>query len=87
MTLQDEISAAKLCERIGQILAILIDESDGRNHADAPESDNQMFTEDAANLSPGGRVSTTPIKTDEYNLWAVLHDEQDSVNIKPNLLS
>ena len=87
MTLQDEISAAKLCERIGQILAILLDESDGRNHTDAPKSDNQMLTEDAANLSPGDRVSTTPIKTDEYNLWAVLHDEQDSVNIKPNLLS
>ena len=87
MTLQDEISAAKLCERIGQILAILLDESDRRNHTDAPKSDNQMLTEDAANLSPGDRVSTTPIKTDEYNLWAVLHDEQDSVNIKPNLLS
>ena len=77
MELQDEISAAKLRARIGQTLEILIDESDGEqavghSYANAPESDSQVFLENAANLSPGDMVSARIIEADEYNLWAEL---------------
>jgi len=79
MELQQEINAAKLHRRIGQTLAILIDESDGEqavghSYAEAPESDSQIFLEDAADLSPGDMVSATIIEADEHNLWAELTD-------------
>ncbi len=79
MDLQDKISADKLRARIGQTLAILIDESDGEqavghSYANAPESDNQVFLENAADLSPGDMINATIIETDEYNLWAELTD-------------
>ena len=79
LELQQEISAAKLHGRIGQTLAILIDESDGEqavghSYAEAPESDSQIFLEDAADLSPGDMVSATIIEADEFNLWAELTD-------------
>ncbi len=79
MDLQDKISAEKLRDRIGQTLEILIDESDGEqavghSYANAPESDNQVFLEDAADLSPGDMVSAKIIEADEHNLWAELTD-------------
>ena len=79
LELQQEISAAKLHGRIGQTLAILIDESDGEqavghSYAEPPESDSQIFLEDAADLSPGDMVNATIIEADEYNLWAELTD-------------
>ncbi len=75
MALQAEISAAKLRRRIGQTLAILIDESDGeqavgRSYADAPEIDGQVFLEDAPGLAPGDVVRATIVEAGEHDLWA-----------------
>jgi len=77
MELQAEISTAKLRQRIGQTLEILIDESDGeqaigRSFADAPEIDGQVFLEDAPGLKPGDRVKATIIEAGGHDLWGEL---------------
>ena len=75
MTLQQEISTAKLQQKIGRKIQILIDEVDaegaiGRSHADAPEIDGKVFLDGAHDLNPGDMVEAVVIEANEYDLWA-----------------
>jgi ribosomal protein S12 methylthiotransferase len=75
MALQQEISAAKLQNKIGKTIEILIDEVDasgavGRSSADAPEIDGRVFLEGATGLQAGDLVEAEVTDADEYDLWA-----------------
>ena len=73
MALQQEISAAKLQEKIGRRIAVLIDEAGpdgaiGRSAADAPEIDGQVHLPDAGDLAPGDLVEVEVVAADDYDL-------------------
>jgi ribosomal protein S12 methylthiotransferase len=75
MEKQAEISAAKLQQKIGKRLTVLIDEIDeqgavGRSYADAPEIDGLVYIDDHAGLSVGDFVDVEVTDADEYDLWA-----------------
>jgi ribosomal protein S12 methylthiotransferase len=75
MSLQQNISATKLQQKIGRTIAILIDEVDedgaiGRSSADAPEIDGRVYLEGATDLRPGDFVEAEVTAADEYDLWA-----------------
>jgi ribosomal protein S12 methylthiotransferase len=75
MAVQQEISAAKLRDRVGTTIEILVDEVDdegaiGRSRADAPEIDGRVFMDGATGLQPGDFVEATVSGSDEYDLWA-----------------
>ena len=74
MALQQDISAAKLQQRIGKTIEILIDEVDadgavGRSSADAPEIDGKVFLDGATDLHPGDFVEAEVTAADEYDVW------------------
>ncbi len=76
METQQRISAAKLQERIGQQLEVLIDEVDdegaiGRSYADAPEIDGKVYLDGITDLQPGDALLVDIVGADEYDLWAV----------------
>ncbi|TDG15005.1 30S ribosomal protein S12 methylthiotransferase RimO [Seongchinamella unica] len=75
MALQQEISSARLQQKVGRDIEILIDEVDsdgaiGRSPADAPEIDGKVFLDGATGLKPGDLVKATVTGADEYDLWA-----------------
>jgi ribosomal protein S12 methylthiotransferase len=75
MALQQDISSAKLQNKIGKTIEILIDQVDedgavGRSSADAPEIDGKVFLDGATGLSPGDIVEAQVTDADEYDLWA-----------------
>lgn len=79
MAAQAEISAAKLQEKVGRTLEVLVDEAqdeDGfvtaRSYADAPEIDGQVHVEGPGSeaLKPGDRVEVKIREADEYDLYA-----------------
>ena len=74
MQTQERISTARLQNKIGQTLEILIDEIEdrcaiGRSYADAPEIDGNVFL-DAADLQPGDMVKAMVQHSDAHDLWA-----------------
>ena len=74
MQLQQQISAAKLQNKIGSTQRVLIDEitdfgAIGRTYADAPEIDGQVHIETDLALNPGDMVSMRIAGADEYDLW------------------
>ncbi|MCJ9430703.1 30S ribosomal protein S12 methylthiotransferase RimO [Kordiimonas marina] len=84
MAVQQEISAAKLQERVGMEMAVLIDEvtdegAIGRTYADAPEIDGQVHIDGATELSPGDMVMALITESDDYDLKGelVLEDGED----------
>lgn len=75
MALQQEISAAKLQQKIGATIEILIDEVDaegavGRSSADAPEIDGKVYLDGVQGLAPGDFVEAEVLSADDYDLWA-----------------
>jgi len=73
MLLQAEISRAKLAERVGQRLIVLVDEADddrcvARSHADAPEIDGTVIIPGAWDLSPGDFVAVKIVDSSEHDL-------------------
>lgn len=75
MEVQQRISAAKLQQRIGQELEVLIDVVDdegaiGRCYADAPEIDGKVYLDGITDLVPGDALMVTVVGADEYDLWA-----------------
>ena len=75
MALQQEISSAKLQDKIGKTVEILIDTVDeqgavGRSSADAPEIDGKVYLDGATGLNPGDFVEAEVSDADEYDLWA-----------------
>jgi len=77
MELQQQISSARLQEKIGREIAVLIDEVDeqgavGRSPADAPEIDGLVYLNGETGLKPGDLVHAKVEQADEYDLWASL---------------
>ncbi|MET1254066.1 30S ribosomal protein S12 methylthiotransferase RimO [Aliikangiella maris] len=76
MTVQAEISAHKLTQKIGNEYQVIIDEvtSDGaigRTYADAPEIDGVVHLTDEFEVEPGDKVWVQIIHSDEHDLWGV----------------
>lgn len=74
MQTQQRISAARLQQKIGRTLEVLIDDVDeegaiGRTYADAPEIDGVVYLNEEFKVSVGERVSVKIEHADEYDLW------------------
>ena len=76
MQLQQEISSARLQQKIGKTLAVIVDEIDeegiiGRSMADAPEIDGVVYVDNLSEMAvKGGDVILVKIhQADEYDLW------------------
>ena len=76
MQLQQEISAERLKQKIGQTLDVIVDEIDdegiiGRTKADAPEVDGLVYIENLSGTSVkvGEFTKVTITHSDEYDLW------------------
>jgi ribosomal protein S12 methylthiotransferase len=75
MAHQQAISAARLAQKIGREIEVLVDEIDdegpiGRSEADAPEIDGLVYLEAERALTPGEVVRARVTHADEYDLWA-----------------
>ncbi len=75
MATQQAISAARLQQKIGSQVEILIDEVDaegaiGRSAADAPEIDGRVFLDGVTGLRPGDALVAEITDADDYDLWA-----------------
>ena len=75
MELQARISTARLREKIGRTLDILVDEVDtegaiGRCSADAPEIDGVVYLNGEMRCRPGDLVRAKVFQSDEHDLWA-----------------
>ena len=76
MQLQQEISADRLKQKIGQTLDVIVDEIDdegiiGRTKADAPEVDGLVYIENLSGtpVKVGEFIKVTITHSDEYDLW------------------
>ena len=76
MELQQEISAERLKQKIGQTLDVIVDEIDdegiiGRTKADAPEVDGLVYIENLSGtpVKVGEVIKVTITHSDEYDLW------------------
>lgn len=77
MAHQQAISTARLQQKIGKTLQVIIDEVDeegpiGRSMADAPEIDGNVYLDTDEDLKPGDIVTVVVTDADEYDLWAQL---------------
>jgi ribosomal protein S12 methylthiotransferase len=75
MEAAQRISSAKMAQKIGKKIDVLIDEVDedgaiGRSMADAPEIDGAVYLNEATHLKPGQIVRAVVDEADEYDLWA-----------------
>lgn len=78
MTLQQDISAQKLQEKVGKTLMVLVDEIDEeegiaicRSYADAPEIDGHVYVDDiTAQVKVGQFLTVTIDDASEYDLFA-----------------
>ncbi|PVZ20716.1 MULTISPECIES: 30S ribosomal protein S12 methylthiotransferase RimO [unclassified Pseudomonas] len=75
MAHQQAISAARLQQRVGREIEVLIDEVDdqgaiGRSFFDAPEIDGNVYVDSDQPLKPGDKVRCRITEADEYDLWA-----------------
>lgn len=76
MQLQQEISAERLKQKIGQTLDVIVDEIDdegiiGRTKADAPEVDGLVYIGNLSGVpvKVGEFIKVTITHSDEYDLW------------------
>jgi ribosomal protein S12 methylthiotransferase len=81
METQKAISAARLQEKVGMVLGVLIDEVDedgaiGRSYADAPEIDGSVFLNGETGLKPGDMVDVLIENADEYDLWGSVERDE-----------
>jgi len=77
MTVQAEISAAKLQRKVGRTLKVLVDEASAggavaRSAADAPEIDGSVLIADGQSLKPGQFVEVMVESASEHDLIARL---------------
>lgn len=75
MEVQQQISARRLQDKVGQTLEVLVDAVDdegtvGRSWADAPEIDGQVYF-DGRGAGPGERVKVRIEEADEYDLYGI----------------
>ena len=84
METQQRISSARLQSRIGQQMAVLIDDVDeqgaiGRSYADAPEIDGKVYLDGFTDVAPGEMILVEITGADEYDLWAEpVYEEDDT---------
>lgn len=76
MSVQQEVSAARLSRKVGQMIDVIVDEVDeegaiARSKADAPEIDGCVFLNGDTEVKPGDIVSVKVEHADEYDLWAI----------------
>ncbi len=76
---QQAISSAKLKQRIGQTLQVLVEEADehgwvGRSYADAPEIDGLVYIQSEQPLAAGDFVNVLIQDSDEYDLYGVIDE-------------
>ena len=81
MAAQQRISASILQRWVGRQLDVLIDGVDeegavGRTYADAPEIDGAVILEGEDGLSAGDMVRVRITKSDEYDLWGEVVEEE-----------
>ena len=74
---QAKISSAKLAAKVGQTIAVMIDEVDqegciARSKADAPEIDGLVYLNGVEGLNAGQIVQAKVTHSDEHDLWAEL---------------
>ncbi|MGR3723247.1 30S ribosomal protein S12 methylthiotransferase RimO [Abyssibius alkaniclasticus] len=78
MEKSQEISAARLARKLGQVLDVIVDEVDSegatcRTKADAPEIDGNLFIDDGfEGLAPGDIVQVMVDEAGDYDLWGSL---------------
>jgi ribosomal protein S12 methylthiotransferase len=77
MQAQQVISTAKLKQRIGQTMQVLVEEETdegyvGRSYADAPEIDGLVYIETDQTLALGEFHQVEVVDTDEYDCYGVL---------------
>ena len=75
MAHQQAISTARLAQKVGRTVDVLIDEVDeggyiGRSSADAPEIDGNVYVTSEATLQPGDLIKVKVTDSDEYDLYA-----------------
>jgi ribosomal protein S12 methylthiotransferase len=77
MEVAQDMSAAKLAEKVGRTIEVLVDDVDpagnraiARSKWDAPEIDGQVIVDDAAGIKVGDLVSVVVTDSDEYDLFA-----------------
>jgi len=80
MAVQAEISAAKLAEKVGRTITVLVDEvmeegAVARSPADAPEIDGQVYLEVSRGLRVGDLCRVEVTAASEHDLWAERVDE------------
>ena len=82
MATQQEISKARLQQKIGIEMEIIIDEVDdqgaiGRSWSDAPEIDGKVYLDGLYDVEPGDFILAKITAADEYDLWAApLYEEE-----------
>jgi ribosomal protein S12 methylthiotransferase len=81
MERQAMISAARLQQKIGKTIDVIIDEVDeegaiGRSKADAPEIDGMVYLNDETRVQAGDIVRVTVTHADEHDLWGELVTEE-----------
>ena len=77
MAAQQDVSRSLMAEKVGRTIDVLIDtvspnETVGRSQWDAPEIDGNVHLDSASGVKPGDIVSAKIVRSDEYDLWAVL---------------
>lgn len=75
MATQQLISTAKLRNKIGSTIEVLVDEVDdegaiARGWADAPDIDGKVYLNGNMDLNPGDMLKVKVEHADEYDLWA-----------------
>ena len=75
MSLQAKISEAKLANKVGKTIDVIIDEVDeqgaiARSKADAPEIDGLVYLNEETHHQVGSIVSVKVHASDEHDLWA-----------------
>lgn len=75
MQLQAQISTAKLSDKVGQTIDVIVDEVDvkgaiARSKADAPEIDGLVYLNEESHHQAGDIVSVKVHASDEHDLWA-----------------
>ena len=87
MQTQQTISTRKLSRKIGQRMAVIIDEIDdegavGRTMGDAPNIDGMVYLNEFHECAPGDIIEVEIEHADEYDLWAspVMEAPQSQLN-------
>ena len=80
MSVQESISAAKLQQRIGRTITVLVDEITedgiiGRSHADAPDIDGVVIVSGNHAVQRGDFINVTVTAADTHDLYATFNQD------------